>query len=67
MLLLPIFATKINEAKKMRKFLIFTMLVASTVMLMCCSAEDPIEEFINDDNNGWNNWFNDSAPPSIEE
>ena len=36
----------------MRKFLIFTMLVTSVSLLTCCSAEDPFEEFINND---WNN------------
>ena len=52
MLLLPIFASKKNEAKKMKKVLIITMLVTSVSLLTCCSAEDPFENFTD---NGWNN------------
>lgn len=58
MLLLPNFATNKNEAKKMRKILVFTMLVTSVSLLTCCSAEDPFEEFINNENNDWNNGGN---------
>ena len=38
--------------------MLFTMLVASVAMLTCCSAEDPFEEFINNEDNGWNNGTN---------
>ena len=41
--------------RKMKNLLFFTMLVASMVMLTCCSAEDPFEDFID---NGWNNGGN---------
>ena len=39
----------------MKKVLFFTMLMTSVAILTCCSAEDPFEEFINNENNGWNN------------
>ena len=29
--------------------------MTSVAILTCCSAEDPFEEFINNENNGWNN------------
>jgi major membrane immunogen (membrane-anchored lipoprotein) len=37
----------------MKKIMFFTMLVASIAVLTCCSAEDPFEEFANNNNNGW--------------
>ena len=37
----------------MKKILIFTMLVASALVMTCCSVEDPFDDFI--DNGDWNN------------
>ncbi len=42
----------------MKKVMLFMMLVTSVAMLTCCSAEDPFDEFINNDKNDWNNGGN---------
>ena len=46
---------------KMRKILIFTMLVTSVSLLTCCLAEDPFDEFINNENFDWNKGGNMSG------
>jgi hypothetical protein len=38
----------------MKKISYFVMLAASVAVLTCCSAEDPFEEFANDENDSWN-------------
>jgi hypothetical protein len=38
----------------MRKILFFMMLAASIAGLTCCTVEDPLEEYTNNGNNGWN-------------
>ena len=59
MILLRIFASEIPKMKQhMKKVMHFMMLVASVSLLTCCSAEDPFEEFINNENKGWNNGGN---------
>jgi major membrane immunogen (membrane-anchored lipoprotein) len=42
----------------MKKIMFFAMLMASAVILVSCSSEDPFEEMMN--NNGWNNGDNTS-------
>ena len=42
----------------MKKIMLYAMLMASAVILVSCSSEDPFEEMMN--NNGWNNGDNTS-------
>ena len=50
----------------MKKILFFSMLAASVAVMTCCTAEDPFEEYYNDNNGNyeWNNSGNMSGGSS---